>query len=161
MGFSWRSGGSPSRSEILCPGFLLFCSGLLVVFGYINYRQGYFLRPDEAKGGCQGHIAHSGEMEKEWRTAWTGSCAFLYRNEQEHDSADERASWHISHGKEYDHCYRLACKEFCSKHTCLASKVATFLWVSAAVLGLMAVICSCCVCSKVAQEQLTEPKGSP
>ncbi|CAE6961658.1 unnamed protein product [Symbiodinium natans] len=104
-----------------------------------GYR--FFFSPDESIGGCQGPDYHFGDRERQWRSAWIGDCAFLYRNEPE----DKKVlHWRSPRSDEYDACYRLACKEFCRSHWCMAKTVATAVW-SCAIFLVLTSLCCCAV----------------
>ncbi|CAE7750538.1 unnamed protein product [Symbiodinium sp. CCMP2456] len=105
----------------------------------VGYR--FFFSPDESVGGCQGPDYHFGDKEVQWRSAWKGDCAFLYRNEPEDKQV---LHWRSPRSEEYDACYRMACKEFCRSHWCMAKTVATALW-SFAIFLVLTSLCSCAV----------------
>jgi len=117
--------------------------------GYISWEQGYFVQPNEGKGGCQGQDASFGEKEAMWRSSWTGDCAFLYRNEIDNDSGFRRPG-QTAHGDEYDACYRKACKIYCTDTLCQAKVIAIALWLVAAASGCITVGCIGMSCHKVA-----------
>mmetsp|Transcript_31170 Transcript_31170/g.58493 ORF Transcript_31170/g.58493 Transcript_31170/m.58493 type:complete len:173 (-) Transcript_31170:131-649(-) len=146
MPLSWKHGASPSRCEVVCPCAAIAVAAALGVVGVINWEQGFFFSPDESMGGCQGPEYHLGDKERQWRSAWTGDCAFLYRNEPEDQQV---LHWKSPRSEEYDQCYRLACKEFCASHWCMSKSVATAVWTVALLLVLAAVICCAMVGYKI------------
>lgn len=137
------------RCDLACPSFCMLITVAVASIGYMNWNQGYFIQPNEGKGGCQGEDAGFGEKEAEWRSAWTGDCAFLYRNEVDDDSGSRRPGQAI-HGEEYDACYREACRAYCQEHMCQAKVIAIALWIVAFISGCIAVGCIGMSCHKVA-----------
>ncbi|CAJ1336464.1 unnamed protein product, partial [Effrenium voratum] len=102
---SWKHGASPSRCEVFCPCLAMTVAIGLGVVGFANWEQGFLFSPTESPGGCQGTEFHFGDRERQWRSAWKGSCAFLYRN----DPVDQQV-WQPSSSDEFEACYRLACQ---------------------------------------------------
>eukprot|EP00931_Biecheleriopsis_adriatica_P103102 TRINITY_DN77988_c0_g1_i1.p1 TRINITY_DN77988_c0_g1~~TRINITY_DN77988_c0_g1_i1.p1 ORF type:complete len:182 (+),score=28.52 TRINITY_DN77988_c0_g1_i1:65-547(+) len=153
----FKPGVAPSRCDVCCPCLCTGMAFVLAIVGHLNWTQGYFIRPDEARSGCQGHDAHFGQKEAEWRKAWTGSCAFLYRNDPQHEDATQRISWRAGHGSAYEECYKLACKEFCSKHSCLARQIAIGAWVLAGIISL----CSLGCCGMVGYKLVVDLEREP
>ncbi|CAK9076107.1 unnamed protein product, partial [Durusdinium trenchii] len=152
MPLSLEHGASPSRCEVFCPCFSMTVAVALGIIGFVNWEQGFFFSPDESAGGCQGPEFHFRDRERQWRSAWTGSCAFLYRNEPEDLQVFH---WKHPRSEEYDSCYRLACKEFCSMHWCLAKTVAAVLWGFTALLVLSALLCCASVGYKMGEQRAT------
>ncbi|CAE7721289.1 unnamed protein product [Symbiodinium pilosum] len=114
---------------------------------------GFFFSPDESTGGCQGPDYHFGDKERQWRSAWKGECAFLYRNEPE----DKKVlHWRSPRSDEYDACYRLACKEFCRTHWCMSKTVAAAVW-SFSVFLVLTSLCCCAIVGYKLGSQLSSP----
>eukprot|EP00413_Alexandrium_margalefii_P026426 CAMPEP_0204579074 /NCGR_PEP_ID=MMETSP0661-20131031/43285_1 /ASSEMBLY_ACC=CAM_ASM_000606 /TAXON_ID=109239 /ORGANISM="Alexandrium margalefi, Strain AMGDE01CS-322" /LENGTH=171 /DNA_ID=CAMNT_0051588047 /DNA_START=97 /DNA_END=612 /DNA_ORIENTATION=+ len=145
-----------ARCDLVCPSFCLLLTFAVVAFGCIIWSQGYFIRPGEGSGGCQGEQASFPEKEAEWRAAWTGDCAFLYRNAGESGSGSAKASQTI-HGEEYDACYREACRAFCRDRLCQAKVAAIALWCVAIVSGCLTLGCMVMQCRKVANAMRPPP----
>mmetsp|Transcript_2023 Transcript_2023/g.4598 ORF Transcript_2023/g.4598 Transcript_2023/m.4598 type:complete len:173 (-) Transcript_2023:167-685(-) len=138
MRLSWEHGASPGRCEVCCPCVAIGLAATLGIIGVFNWEQGFFFSPDESVGGCQGPDYHFGDKEVQWRSAWKGDCAFLYRNEPEDKQV---LHWRSPRSEEYDTCYRMACKEFCRSHWCMAKTVAAAVW-SFAIFLVLTSLCS-------------------